>query len=306
MKRDEYQMQLKKVAIIKKGKDVGRIIPFNVNSGNYDFKISLTKNDYEIDMYTFLAEAPKTIKLDDMSSWEISYHRSTALKPTVIHLKQKKSNPEYKPLSIYRLKDPSIYTEFPIPLMKLEIPLNFTAKDYKQKPKEHIVFDIKYANVAEFYLAHISFSYQQFMKKWPALSLNLLIHSFEFFATNNLLIDEYKYKYFMTRNTGERVAIKEFIVNKDMKFYVNLYKNPEFNKGTIRVTFIENEFSDALLGLSLIGYENGQGKIKILPAYKEDLRRNTMTLKEKQKWEYRFNKIKAKLDREMRKKYGVS
>jgi hypothetical protein len=303
MKRDEYQMQLKKVAIIKNGKDIGRIIPFNVDSGNYDFKISLTKNDYEIDMYTFLAEAPKTIKLDDMSSWEISYHRSTALKPTVIHLKQKKSNPEYKPLSIHRLKDPSIYTEFPIPLMKLEIPLNFTAKDYKQKPKEHIVFDIKYANVAEFYLAHIDFSYQKFMKKWPALSLNLLIHSFEFFATNNLLIDEYKYKYFMTRNTGERVAIKEFIVNKDMKFYVNLYKNPEFNKGTIRVTFIENEFSDALLGLALIGYENEQGKIKMLPAYKEDLRRNTMTSKEKQKWEYRFNKMKAKLDREIRKKY---
>jgi len=303
MKRDEYQMQLKKVAIIKNGKDVGRIIPFNVDSGNYDFKISLTKNDYEIDMYIFLAEAPKTIKLDDMSSWEISYHRSTALKPTVIHLKQKKSNPEYKPLSIHRLKDPSIYTEFPIPLMKLEIPLNFTAKDYKQKPKEHIVFDIKYANVAEFYLAHIDFSYQKFMKKWPALSLNLLIHSFEFFATNNLLIDEYKYKYFMTRNTGERVAIKEFIVNKDMKFYVNLYKNPEFNKGTIRVTFIENEFSDALLGLALIGYENEQGKIKMLPAYKEDLRRNTMTSKEKQKWEYRFNKMKAKLDREIRKKY---
>lgn len=296
-------MQLKKVAIIKNGKDIGRIIPFNVDSGNYDFKISLTKNDYEIDMYTFLAEAPKTIKLDDMSSWEISYHRSTALKPTVIHLKQKKSNPEYKPLSIHRLKDPSIYTEFPIPLMKLEIPLNFTAKDYKQKPKEHIVFDIKYANVAEFYLAHIDFSYQKFMKKWPALSLNLLIHSFEFFATNNLLIDEYKYKYFMTRNTGERVAIKEFIVNKDMKFYVNLYKNPEFNKGTIRVTFIENEFSDALLGLALIGYENEQGKIKMLPAYKEDLRRNTMTSKEKQKWEYRFNKMKAKLDREIRKKY---
>ncbi|EOC99335.1 hypothetical protein L21TH_2593 [Caldisalinibacter kiritimatiensis] len=38
-------------------------------------------------------------------------------------------------------------------------------KNYKQKSKEHIVFDINNANVTEFYLAHIDFSYQKIMKK---------------------------------------------------------------------------------------------------------------------------------------------
>lgn len=83
-------MQFKKVAIIRNGIDIGRIIPFNMEKGEYDFKISFSKNNYQVNMYPFLSKVPEKIELDDMTSWEISYHRSTFLKPTVIHLKKRR------------------------------------------------------------------------------------------------------------------------------------------------------------------------------------------------------------------------
>lgn len=43
-------MQIEKVAIIKNGVDIGRIIPFNMdeNEKEYDFKISFVKNYYDV------------------------------------------------------------------------------------------------------------------------------------------------------------------------------------------------------------------------------------------------------------------
>lgn len=298
-------MQVEKVAIIKNGKDIGRIIPFNMDSSrDYEFKISFLKNDYELNMYPFLSKAPEKFKLDDMTQWEISYHRALGLKPPIIHLKEKKNNPQYKPLPLQRLVEPTVHTEFPIPFMKLEIPQNSAEGNYKQNSKEHAEFDMEDCNVAEFYLTNIKFNGERFMNKWPALSLNQMLLSFEFFATNSLLTDDYKFKYFMpTDGQQAHLASKEFAVNNDMKFVVNMYRNPELTSDKIKVTFIENEFAEALLGLSSVGYKNDQGKIEMFPAYKEDLGRDTMSSEEKQKWEYRFNKMQDKLDKEIRKSW---
>ncbi|WP_139691759.1 hypothetical protein [Sporolactobacillus terrae] len=79
-------MKQGKVAIIKQGKDIGRIIPFNIDSEKSDFKISFSKNDYSIDLYSFLSKTPEKIQLDNMTEWEISYPKSTGLKPPVIRL----------------------------------------------------------------------------------------------------------------------------------------------------------------------------------------------------------------------------
>lgn len=69
----------------------------------------------------------------------------------------------------------------------------------------------------------------------------------------------------------------------------------------MKVTFIENEFAHALLGLSPIGYENAQGKVEMRPGFEEDLNRDTMPFEEKQKWRYRFKRMQDKLEREMKR-----
>lgn len=185
--------------------------------------------------------------------------------------------------------------------MRIEIPANFKGKNYKFKTKEHITFDIEDCNVAEFYLTNVNFDAIRFMNKWPTVSFRLLTNSFEYFATNDLLTGTNKYNSFMLQNNRQRRAIDEFQVNDDMQFYVNLYNNPELTGDKIIVTFIENEFAEALLGLSPIGYENEQGKIEMRPAYREDLSRDTMSKEEKRKWEYRFSKMRNKLESELRK-----
>lgn len=172
--------------------------------------------------------------------------------------------------------------------MRIEIPANLKGKNYKSKPKEHISFDIEDCNVAEIYLTNVNFDGEVFINKWPAVSLKIIVLSFEFFATNNLLTDESKFKYFMPSDGEVRAAAEEFIVNDKMKFYVNLYNNPELTSDKIKVTFIENEFAEALLALSGVGYENEQGKVEMQPVYKEDLSRDTMSSEEKRKWEYRL------------------
>ncbi|AEF17816.1 hypothetical protein Thexy_1792 [Thermoanaerobacterium xylanolyticum LX-11] len=295
-------MKLQKVAIIKKGIDIGRIIPFNKDESKYDFKISFAANDYEVNMYRFLSFVPEKVEIEDMTSWEISYHRSTALRPTIIHLKEKKNHPEYKPLPLHRLVDPTLHNEFPIPFMRIAISSDFSRKIYNSKSRKNILFDMEDANVAEFYLTHIDFNYERFARKWPTISLKLMVALFEFFATNNLLTDNNnKFKYFIPSDGGVRAVAEEFIVNNGMKFYINLYNNPELIGEKIKATFIENEFADALLGLPLIGYENEKGKVEMIPAYQEGLSRDTMSKEEKRKWEYRFNKMRDKLEREIRK-----
>ncbi|WP_110114242.1 hypothetical protein [Bacillus sp. CGMCC 1.16541] len=297
-------MKQGKVAIIKNGKDIGRIIPFNIDLQESDFKISFSKNDYNVFMYSFLSETPEKVELENMTEWEISYHRSTALKPPIIHLKEKKQEPKYLVLPLKRLIDPNVYNEFPIPFMRIQIPINFQAKEYKEKKSNKpIVFDMGEANVAEFYLTNTSFDYEAFSMKWPAISLRLLTSSFEYFATNNMTTDENKYKYFMPSGDDIRTAAMEVNLNEYMKFFINMYYNPELvdRDGDIKVTFIENEFATSLLGLSPIGYENEQGKVEMRPGFEEDLNRKTMPVEERQKWRYRFKRMQDKLEREMKK-----
>lgn len=156
------------------------------------------------------------------------------------------------------------------------------------------------ANVAELYLTNTNFDYEAFSMKRPAISLRLLTSSFEYFATNNMTTDENKYKYFMPSGEDIRTAAMEKDINQDMKFFINMYYNPELVDGDIKVTFIENEFATALLGLFPIGYENEQGKVEMRPAFEEDLNRKTMQFEEKQKWRYRFKRMQEKREREMR------
>ncbi|WP_075979939.1 hypothetical protein [Bacillus massilinigeriensis] len=295
-------MKIEKVAIIKDGKDIGRIIPFNKNEADADFKISFSKNNYSVNMFSFLSTSPELLNLENMTEWEISYHRRTVLKPTVIHLKEKKNQPEYKVLPLKRIIDPSIHHEFPIPFMRIQIPISFQAKDYKEKrSKKPVVVDMGEANVAEFYLTNTSFDYEAFSMKWPAISFRLLTSSFEYFATNNMTTDENKYKYFLPSGDDIRTAAMEIDINQDMKFYINMYKNPDLIDGDMKVTFIENEFAHALLGLSPIGYENAQGKVEMRPGFEEDLNRDTMPFEEKQKWRYRFKRMQDKLEQEMKR-----
>ena len=295
-------MKTEKIALIKKGIDIGRIIPFNILSKESDFKISFSKNEYSVYVYPFLSEIPQKIKMENMNGWEISYHRSTVFKPTVIHLKEKKNQATYSVLPLEKLVDPTAKNEFPIPFMRIQVPNNFQSTEFKQKKSGNpIIFDMEDANVAEFYLTNNNFDYEEFSIKWPSISSRLLISPFEYFATNSIRTNGNKYKYFIPQGEEARTAAIELDINEDMKFFINVYNDPEFEGEDIKVTFIENKFAVPLMVLSPRGYKNSQGKIEMKYAFEEDLRNGSMSTDDKNKWRYRFKRMERDLVREMRR-----
>ena len=80
-------------------------------------------------------------------------------------------------------------------------------------------------------------------------------------------------------------------------FYINLYNNEELDSEGIKVTFIENEYAHAILGLIDIRLGNKFGIGEKKPAYLEDLSRGTMPPEEIKKWKYRFERMEKELSR---------
>lgn len=257
--------KLKRIAIIQNGKDIGRLIPFNPDSGTYDFKINLLNNSYNINVYKLLEHIPTIGNVVDSHDWEISYHRSKNDKPPVIHLKHKpvenpqlffdKDHPQYINLPINRLKDPSIDSIFPIPLLKLEIP-NVSLKNEYNKKKDHIIFDIEGQNVIEFYLANNDFGLSEFEHRWPCISFLYLCNPFEAFASNSILKHNQKFLNFLPENNEIRTANVTFQVCSDMQIFANVYydKNVDKRGDKITVTFIENELADSIITNTMIAY----------------------------------------------------
>lgn len=301
---------MQRVAITKNGVDIGRIILGSEHNGNYDFKLNFLDNIFELRLVQ-LFRSPSTFNIDHSNHWELTYHKSERNKPPCVHLKHKsKEQPSkyprvdkhYTPLDLKRLSEPTVITDFPIPLFKIVVPDNISANPYSPNSKEHIVLNMNDVNTAEIYLTHASFDYDLFSKKWPSLHLNLMTHAIEFFATNNIAYTAEKMKYFLPKD-GERLAATSFEMSKDIRLFVNLFHNDKLllNDNHIQVTFLENEFAVPLLGLTSMCFELDE---KPRCSYEIDLFERNIDLfsaTERSRWSYRFAKWKELLDRELRK-----
>jgi len=302
-----------KVAIVKDGFDMGRIITGSSDDGSYDFKINFLDNEYEITTVK-LFEKPSRHRFDNSNQWEITYHRSLKGKPPIIHLKHKsKEQPNryppvnriYDTLDLKRLLEPTIIADFPIPLMKVVVPKHIGAKVYKGNPKDHVLLDMEDANVAEIYLTHTDFDFDVFEEKWPTLHFNLMTNAIEFFATNDIKHTADKLQYFLP-DDGVRTAAISFNMADDIKLFINIYNDntKESLNNAIEVTFIENEMYYALLGLTTVRYPERDGSMsKPMNSFEMDLKRDShhFGYSEKEKWRYRFNKWQELLDREIKK-----
>jgi len=78
----------KKIAIVKDGCDIARIIVGKHEGANYDFKFSFMENDYAVYIVPFFKK-PQLFNLDIPSHWEITYHKSRGIKSPIIAMKHK-------------------------------------------------------------------------------------------------------------------------------------------------------------------------------------------------------------------------
>lgn len=316
---------MSKVAIVKDGLDIGRIITGNSVDGSYDFKINFLENEYEVNVVK-LFEKPKKHSFDNSSQWEMTYHRAFQGKPPIIHLKHKsKEQPKkfpkvdkiYDTLDMKRLLEPTVISDFPIPLMKIVVPTVSGAKYYKSNLKEHVLLDMNDVNVAEIYLIHTDFDFDIFEERWASLNFILMTHAIEYFATNDLAYTINKLKYFLPADDSVvRTVAISIKMTDEISLLINIYKDEaiENTNDKLEVTYIENEMYYALLGLTTITFPVGEGKVtEPQYGYEIDLERfekyfaitereKYIAIIEREKWRYRFNKWKERLERELRKR----
>lgn len=223
----------KKIAIVKDGCDIARIIVGKPKGANYDFKFSLMENDYAVCIVPFFKK-PQLFDVDIPSHWEITYHKSQGHPSPIIAMKHKsidrpKKYPSveqpYKTFPFENLLEPTIISEFPIPIFKIALPLTKTSSIYKPDITHHVLLDMQENNIAEVYLTNTKFNFETFTHKWPNISLGLSVHSFEFYATNDIKYTANKLKYFFPQGKDERIANISFPISDDVMITINLYND---------------------------------------------------------------------------------
>lgn len=81
-------MRNKKIAVVKNGYDVMRIIEMNSDNENCELKIVLFIDNCDIDIkYLKLFSTIEKQKFDKTKKFELTYHKKSTTQPTKIHLK---------------------------------------------------------------------------------------------------------------------------------------------------------------------------------------------------------------------------
>lgn len=245
-----------KIAIVVDGIDICRIIPFNSDIGKYELKIDFLENEFEISLFKLFCKEPIKFELEDSPQREITYHKGTNEKPIIIHLKHKEdqTNERYIPLPLKKIIAPNVNNIFPLPILKLEIPSKINGKKYKHKPN-HRVIELEDCNVLEVFMAHSDFDFDKVMNKLPTVFTAFLVLSFEIYATNSVTTGRQKYNNFFPEDKPKTVFSQYNLFN-DMQllgiYYFDKLLDEKLSK--IKVTFIENELSEAILGMMQVRY----------------------------------------------------
>ncbi len=299
-----------KVAIIKNGYDILRIVQGSKDIDNCDLKICFMNSNYEI-KYMKLFSNYKNLKFDKNSKWELTYHRATISKPTKIHLKNKIEKEKYITLPLTELLDPNFNTEIPIPLFKVIVSNGCNLiKKYNEKgmpKKDHTIIDMKENNILEIYLTKNGFIKSNFYEKWKNISFSLFGNAMEYYATNNQkYIAKNIFDTFKNPNNTEdgnkiyNIGISTDVTN-DIGIFVNTVNDPDIKENNnYSINFIENKLFLGLLGGLEKKYNEGDKQFML---YTEDIEnKKYFSEDEYRKWKYIFEKEIKKIDRKIKRK----
>ncbi len=160
-------------------------------------------------------------------------------------------------------------------------------------------------NIAEVFLTNTKFNPETFTHKWPHISFGLEVHSFEFYATNDLRYTTNKSMYFFPQGKNERIANISFSISDDLMITINIYNDINIKTSIVKpeITFIDNKHYFGLIGHTTVAFPESDGKISTKSyAYKLDLENSEyFTIKEKEKWHYWFNKWRIQLEKAINK-----
>lgn len=229
---------------------------------NKEIKIDFLTNEFEVACYKLFSHEPIRWDVLDSEQCDITYHKGENARAITIHIKHKPKNNDrssYTNLPLQRIQAPNINQIFPLPLLKLEVPNNACKMRYNQK-KYHKTLAVNECNVIEIYMTNKDFDIDTFMRKFPGMHLAFLMLSFEVFATNTVTTGRKKSSSIIPSD-GPKTIMTELDFLDDVKIIAIHYEDKQLDESQskLRITFIENELSEAIFSMMKIVYPEPDG-----------------------------------------------
>ena len=268
----------KKICIRYKDFDLLRIIPFPAGS-EYDFKISLVDNDYDLRMHAlnekwFWMPHDENFHLKD---WEITYHNKAGEKPSKLHLKSLVEPYYCHDFLIRRMTDPISSPEFPIPFLKIGVSKDSSQLRQFRAKKDHVVIDIGSANVVELFIVGADFDPEKFMRKWEMFDLLYTVVPIEFFVNGKLSEEFLRPKYEAIYTVNESLFRFKTKINDQLGIMAAWYldSNIDGSKQRSFISFYENQDYLRFMACAPVEYKYHDGsKSEIKLAYEWQLERS--------------------------------
>ncbi len=289
----------KKICIRYKDFDLLRIIPFPAGS-EYDFKISLVDNDYDLRMHPldkkwFLMLHDENFHLKD---WEITYHNRKGDEPSKLHFKRLVEPHEYHDFPISDVADPISNPEFPIPFLKIGVSKESTQLRQFRAKRNYTVIDIGSANVVELFIVGADFDLDRFMRKWEMFDLLYTVVPIEYFVNGKLSKGFLGPKYEAIYSGSESLFRSKKKINEKVGIMAVWYpdKNIDGSKQRSFISFYENQDYLRFMACAPIEYYYHYGsKSERKPAYRWQLERarQRMDPAEYDHWKCYFEKLES-------------
>lgn len=278
---------MKKIAVIKNGKDILRITPIKEENKKIHLKFSFF-SEFKVNYWSFADKEEKSTK----TSEEMTYHSSSGEKKPKVHIKEK--DRAYRN-TFDKVVDIDLNEEFPVPICKLNIfdPGN---ENYNKKNK-HIKVELEDTpkikiNTLELYLAPMDFNYGLHMRKWRCMNLLLTVASIDYLIKGP---GESLDTIFTSISHGPLPLINQTYDEKFSLFW-KTYHEDAIKENTI--SFYENKDYIDILATTPVSIKTNGRCSKIMPAYYYDISDmliNNCNPEYINKWETRFIKSQKKL-----------
>lgn len=262
------------IPIIKNGKDICRLIFTRFDDGLFDVKIDTRKNSFRVQAYSLFSFRPQEIYPDDLKDYRehsISYHHGAENKPIVVHIKsemKQEGELQYRSLPLCHIQAPNINNDFPLPILKLEIPDNIvnSAEQYQRK-KRHYPVDIANSNVVEVFMLNDASSVINNMNRYATISFVQQMMSIEYFCTNTIISGSQKMHTYIPNKPESRCTIIKNL--NGMALLINYYPEPTLDKRrkSLYFTFVENEYAEDILLNTILVYPEANEKDSSIGAY---------------------------------------
>lgn len=248
-----------RIAIMKNGVDLLRIMPRRKEDGKFDIVFAFIERDCEVYAYRLMCKNPDAGIIGVDHEATITYHYGEGGRKPVVHVKRQtisQDGKRYRSLPLKNVTPPSEDVLVPLPLVKVEFPSDLSGDggvtvpgkcQTGKKSKGRYDLEIDPAcSCIEVYLLPKGSTFDQMRKVFPGLEYALLSLPFESWSSAVLSVNESKRG---TAPYGMTSSPFQEVVFHDVRLLIVQYPEPfmPLPAKRLRLTFVDNELAESVM-----------------------------------------------------------